>query len=336
MSLHRLSRPALLTLFLALLALPVAQAADPSQLESYALRLPLAAAPDAAVQRLPLPPQVLVALQNADYRDLRIFNAAGQPVPFALAAVRTASAQQRQHQALMAYPILGPATAPGPAGLDGLSLRIEEQQGRRVVQVQAAPGAPGTASSAPTAAQQVLGTLFDTRAVTAPAVSLALDAVLPPGQPVRLQLAQSRDLQHWQPLAQTVVYRAPDAAEGAAQLGSSVLALPGISLKDQYLRLGWSPVQGGATEPVEVRGATLSTSTLGAAPERPRAELQPVAFTDAHTLRFTLPFATPVAALDIRPHGLNELVPVRVLGRSDANANAQQAWQPLARAVVYQ
>ena len=113
-------------------------------------------------------------------------------------------------------------------------------------------------------------------------------------------------------------------------------ALPGISLKDQYLRLGWSPVQGGATEPVEVRGATLSTSTLGAAPERPRAELQPVAFTDAHTLRFTLPFATPVAALDIRPHGLNELVPVRVLGRSDANANAQQAWQPLARAVVYQ
>ena len=336
MSLHRLSRPALLTLFLALLALPVAQAADPSQLESYALRLPLAAAPDAAVQRLPLPPQVLVALQNADYRDLRIFNAAGQPVPFALAAVRTASAQQRQHQALMAYPILGPATAPGPAGLDGLSLRIEEQQGRRVVQVQAAPGAPGTASSAPTAAQQVLGTLFDTRAVTAPAVSLALDAVLPPGQPVRLQLAQSRDLQHWQPLAQTVVYRAPDAAEGAAQLGSSVLALPGISLKDQYLRLGWSPVQGGATEPVEVRGATLSTSTLGAAPERPRAELQPVAFTDDHTLRFTLPFATPVAALDIRPHGLNELVPVRVLGRSDANANAQQAWQPLARAVVYQ
>jgi hypothetical protein len=88
--------------------------------------------------------------------------------------------------------------------------------------------------------------------------------------------------------------------------------------------------------PVDVRGATLTTSALGAAPERPRAALQPVAFTDAHTLRFTLPFATPVAALDIRPHGLNELVPVRVLGRSDANANNQQPWQPLARAVVYQ
>ena len=337
MSLHRLSRPAFLTLFLALLlALPAARAADPSQLESYALRLPLAVVPDAAVQRLPLPPQVLVALQNADYRDLRIFNAAGQPVPLALAAASLAPTPERQQWPLVPHPILGPEAAQTTAGLDGLSLRIEEQQGRRVVQVQAAPGTLGAASSAPAAAQQVLGTLFDTRAVTAPAVSLALDAVLPPGQPVRLQLAQSRDLQHWQPLAQTVVYRAPDAAEGAAQLGSSVLELPGTPLKDQYLRLSWSPVQGGSAVPVDVRGATLTTSALGAAPERPRAELQPVAFTDAHTLRFTLPFATPVAALDIRPHGLNELVPVRVLGRSDVNANAQQAWQPLARAVVYQ
>ena len=331
-----LTRPLCLAL---LLAWPCAQAADPSQAESYALRLPLAVAPDAAVQRLPLPPEVLVALQNADYRDLRIFNAAGQPVPFALAAASLAPAPERKQQPLVAHPILGPA-AQGTAGLDGLSLRIEEQQGRRVVQVQAAPSAPGAASSAPAEAPQVLGALFDTRAVTAPAVSLALDAVLPPGQPVRLQLAQSRDLQHWQPLAQTVVYRAPDAAEGAAQLGSSVLELPGTPLKDQYLRLSWSLVQGGSTvgegARVDVRGATLTTSALGAAPERPRAELQPVAFTDAHTLRFTLPFATPVAALDIRPHGLNELVPVRVLGRVDANANAQQPWQPLARAVVYQ
>ena len=334
MSLHRLSRPAFLTLFLALLlALPAVRAADPSQPESYALRLPLAVAPDAAVQRLPLPPQVLVALQNADYRDLRIFNAAGQPVPLALAAASLAPTPGRQQRPLVPHPILGPEAAQTTAGLDGLSLRIEEQQGRRVVQVQAASSAT---SSAPAEAQQVLGTLFDTRAVTAPAVSLALDAVLPPGQPVRLQLAQSRDLQHWQPLAQTVVYRAPDAAEGAAQLGSSVLELPGTSLKDQYLRLSWSPVQGGSAVPVVVRGATLTTSALGAAPERPRADLQPVAFTDAHTLRFTLPFATPVAALDIRPQGLNELVPVRVLGRSDVNANAQQAWQPLARAVVYQ
>ena len=326
-----------------LLAWPAARAADPSQAESYALRLPLAVVPDAAVQRLPLPPQVLVALQNADYRDLRIFNAAGQPVPLALAAASLAPTPERQQRPLVAHPILGPEAAQTSTGLDGLSLRIEEQQGRRVVQVQAAagaPGAPGAAPSAPAATQQVLGTLFDTRAVTAPAVALALDAVLPPGQPVRLQLAQSRDLQHWQPLAQTVVYRAPDAAEGAAQLGSSVLELPGTPLKDHYLRLSWSPVQGVGTAagavPVDVRGATLTTSALGAAPERPRAELQPVAFTDAHTLRFTLPFATPVAALDIRPHGLNELVPVRVLGRSDANTNNQQPWQPLARAVVYQ
>ena len=91
-----------------LLAWPAARAADPSQAESYALRLPLAVVPDAAVQRLPLPPQVLVALQNADYRDLRIFNAAGQPVPLALAAASLAPTPERQQRPLVAHPILGP------------------------------------------------------------------------------------------------------------------------------------------------------------------------------------------------------------------------------------
>ncbi|MCZ8258495.1 MAG: DUF3999 family protein, partial [Polaromonas sp.] len=107
-----------------------ANAANAANAKSYAIRIPVTAAPDAPLQRLLLPAEALVRLQSAGYSDLRIFNAAGQPVPMALAQVPTINSTEEQKVKLTAYPILGSATAAG-AGLEGLSLRIEERQGRR-------------------------------------------------------------------------------------------------------------------------------------------------------------------------------------------------------------
>lgn len=309
-------------------------AANVNNPQSYALRLPLATVPGAALQRVALPAQVLAALQTADYRDIRIFNAQGQPVPMALAAGGAAVlAATEQQVTLPAYPILGGAGASaGTLAQEGLSLRIEEQQGRRVVQINTSAGTPAAPSG-----QQVLGALFDTRTLGAPVVSLALDVDLPPAQPVSFQVATSRDLTHWSPLASTVLYRAPAqegaaGAAGAAQLGSSTIHLTGADLKDQYLRVTWAPAQGGA-EPgsnVALRGATVTTSRSAAA-TRPSVQVNLPAHNKPHELGFSLPFATPVAAIGITPQGSNVLVPVRVLGR---NTN-QQPWTPLAQAVVY-
>ena len=308
-------------------------AADANSPQSYAQRLPLATVPGAALQRVVLPAQVLAALQTADYRDIRIFNAQGQPVPMALAAGGSATvlAATEKQITLPAYPILGGAGASaGTLAQEGLSLRIEEQQGRRVVQINTSAGTPAAPSG-----QQVLGALFDTRTLGAPAVSLALDVDLPPAQPVSFQVATSRDLTHWSPLASTVLYRAPaqNGAAGAAQLGSSTIHLTGADLKDQYLRVTWAPAQGGVdlAANVALRGATVTTSRSAAASARPTVQVNLPAQNKPHELGFSLPFATPVAAIGITPQGSNVLVPVRVLGR---NGN-QQPWTSLAEGVVY-
>eukprot|EP01031_Cornospumella_fuschlensis_P007656 gene7656-9483_t len=164
-------------------------------------------AADAPLQRVLLPAEVLVRLQNPGYADVRLFNGAGQPVPMALAGVAAASAPE-ESVVLPAFPILGAPGTPGQAGLEGLSLRVEEQQGRRVVQIDTAgtAGTPGTAG-----AQTVRGALLDARSVQLPVARMALDADLPAGQPVTFTVQASRDLKNWRPLAETVLYRA-DAA----------------------------------------------------------------------------------------------------------------------------
>ncbi|MDH4417408.1 MAG: DUF3999 domain-containing protein [Acidovorax sp.] len=305
---------------LSLCAGGVQAAADANSPAAYAIRIPVALAADAPLQRVMLPAEVLVRLQSPGYADVRLFNGAGQPVPMALAGVAAASAPE-ESVTLPAYPILGAASA-GAAGLEGLSLRIEERQGQRVVQIDTA----GTAG--PAATQTVRGALLDARNVQLPVARMALDVDLPGGQPVTFQVHASKDLKQWQPLAETVLYRADAAAAPTApgRLGNEQIDLQRADLKGHYLRVTWGDAA------VTLRGATLATSSKPGLRERVSANMAvPLLGNNPRELVFALPFATPVAALAITPPGSNVLVPVRVLGRN----HREQPWSPLASAVVY-
>jgi hypothetical protein len=301
----------------------VAQAAaDASSPAAYAIRIPVTLAADAPLQRILLPAEVLVRLQSPGYADLRLFNGAGQPVPMALAGVAAASAPE-ELVTLPAYPILGAAST-GTAGLEGLSLRIEERQGQRVVQIDTA----GTTTTAgPATPQAVRGALLDARNVQLPVARMALDVDLPAGQPVTFRVQASKDLKHWQPLAETVLYRADAAAAPTApgRLGNEQIDLQRADLKGHYLRVTWGDAA------VTLRGATLATSRSTGPRERVSASMAAPALANPRELVFALPFATPVAALAITPPGSNVLIPVRVLGRN----HREQPWSPLASAVVY-
>jgi hypothetical protein len=300
------------------LPLLAADAPDAAKASSYAVRIPVTPAPDAPLQRLLLPAEALVRLQSPAYADLRIFNAAGQPVPMALASVPTPASTQEHSVKLPAYPILG-AEGAAAAGLEGLSLRIEERQGKRVVQLNT-----GGSTASAAAPQKVLGALLDARKLKEPVAAMTLDADLPVGQPVTFHVQASKDLKNWRPLADTVLYRA-DASASAASLGDTRLDLSMADLKDHYLRISW----GSAV--VTVRGATMLTSQSTAVRQRVSATMATPALTNAHELSFALPFATPVAALRITPQGSNVLVPIRVLGRK----HREQPWALLASSVVY-
>ncbi len=303
-------------------------AADANSPAAYAIRIPVTPVADAPLQRVLLPAEVLVRLQNAGYADVRLFNGAGQPVPMALAGVAAAASAPEEAVTLPAYPILGAASTAGPAGLEGLSLRIEERQGQRVVQVDTA-GAPGVATpGAAQTAQVVRGALLDARSVQLPVARMALDVDLPAGQPVTFTVQASKDLKSWRPLAETVLYRADAAASPAApgRLGNEQIDLHRADLQGHYLRVTWGDAA------VTLRGATLAT-THGPGPrERVSASMAvPPLGNNPRELVFALPFATPVAALRITPQGSNVLVPVRVLGRNQR----EQPWSHLASAVVY-
>lgn len=97
---------------------PPAAGLDPTRLSSYAQRFPLSVHPKVSLQRLPLPVRVLQGLQVDDYRDLRIFNGLGQPVPMALSTVPT-DPGKRNEKALAIHPI---ASAPKTGGVAGVLL----------------------------------------------------------------------------------------------------------------------------------------------------------------------------------------------------------------------
>lgn len=297
-------------------------AADANSPAAYAIRVPVTLAADAPLQRVMLPAEVLVRLQSPGYADVRLFNGAGQPVPMALAGVAAASAPE-ELVTLPAYPILGAAST-GTAGLEGLSLRIEERQGQRVVQIDTAAT---TTTAGPATPQAVRGALLDARNVQLPVARMALDVDLPAGQPVTFRVQASKDLKHWQPLAETVLYRADAAAAPTApgRLGNEQIDLQRADLKGHYLRVTWGDAA------VTLRGATLATSRSTGPRERVSASMATPALANPRELVFALPFATPVAALAITPPGSNVLIPVRVLGRN----HREQPWSPLASAVVY-
>ena len=289
-------------------------AADANSPAAYALRLPIALAPDAPLQRLQLPAQAMVQLQSSGYSDVRIFNAQGQPVPMALSSVATNPAERGQVK-LMAFPILG---AEVNTALDGLQLRIEEQQGKRVVQL-------STASGVASGAQKVLGALLDARDVKTPVVAITLDADVPLAQPITFNVQASKDLKTWQQLADTVVFKTD-----AASLGASTIELPMQELTGQYLRITWRG-DNGQLSGVAVRSATLTTAAAGSVVTRVSAALATPVLITPHEFSFKLPFATPLAAMLIIPAGNNALVPVRVLGRNDRS----QPWALLASTVIY-
>ena len=299
-------------------------AVDANLPKSYALRLPVVPVADAALQRLILPAQALVSLQTSNYSDLRIFNAQGQSLPMALttgaAQVQTAARQVT----LVAYPIVGSADS---ASLDGLSLRIEEQQGKRVVQINT-----GNNTNIRSAAEQqkVLGTLLDARTLDMPVTSITLDVDLPVNQPLNFMVHASKDLKNWTLLTEAVLYRG-ESTNGLArqQLGDSTLVLPIVDLAGNYLRVTWAN-PASQTGTVTLRGATL-TAAQSVQRQRVNASMATPVLSNPHSLGFTLPFATPLAALKIIPKGDNVLIPVRVLGRN----HPSQPWSLIVASVIY-
>ena len=277
---------------------PAANQPKPDGADRFALSLPVTPAPGSPVQRVTLPPAAIAALRRADAGDVRIFDGSGRVISLARTTAADASARRESHQ----VPTARSASRTINPGQSSVKLKVE-QAGQAVIVDATDPAGP--------AGRTVETLILDTRLLTDPAVQLTLDAAVPEHLELSVMVDQSSDLATWQPAATKVLFRfdpsAPDPDVNRIKLG-------GMSLKGQYLRVSWAPAPG-----VAINGVQVITVKQLPDPDLalPASGAQ---LTDPHTLGLSVPLALAPSALRLTAPPATGVVPVRLEGRSGADA----------------
>ncbi len=286
----------------------------------FAWRATLDTPAQAGLVRAALPADALMRLRSSQAADVRIFDAAGQPVPFAFAAPVDAPPPARD--ATPAYPARALFSARAGTRVPPSGIQVQVKDGVQGQSVWVQTGAANLA--VPAGATRLPSALFDTRKSTQTISGLVVKAQLPANAPIAMTLATSRDLAQWTdvPLSGSV-YR----FDGTGAPGNDTLELEQpLKLDGLYLRLGWEGQDGVIMESVSglVAAAVRAAPQVSAVLPQPRRD-------GAGAIEWDLGFAVPPTALALSVAQPNTFVPVRVLGRDTASG----AWRPLGQGAVY-
>jgi hypothetical protein len=190
--------------------------------DDFAFGCPVIAAEPAAGYRVALPIEVYRNSVRADLGDLRVFNAKGEVVPYALRRPRLDSVQKMTPRTLPLFPLTGTANA----SLDAIRVTIESGRGAVNVETQGAGGKQPA----------IVSYIVDARSIERPLAALAFewpaDAAEFAG---RLRVEATDNLSDWR----TVL-----AGAAVANLGTQADRLVErrvefTPLKAKYWRLTW-------------------------------------------------------------------------------------------------
>lgn len=298
----------------------------------FSQKVPLTLSGEGPWFSLNIPLDVQAVTNKADLRDLRVFDAQGQPQAFALI---TDNAQQTTSTAKEAEVRLFPLRRPVTAGAPQPDIRIE--QNGTIVEVRTHANAASTDGPA----QKLRGWLLDASKLDFPLERLRLNWSSADEGFQSFSIEGSDDLEHWIPWGSGQIAR---LAFDGERLDVSEVPLPARRAK--YLRLLW-PTDLAA---VELKSARLLGSTRTTQPA-PLLWSTPAAGRPAEKdgdLRWTLAQALPLQRVRIvlAPELKNVVVPVDLAGRDTTNINHSARptsssqrnevyWSPLARGVVY-
>ncbi|WP_447753362.1 DUF3999 domain-containing protein [Pseudomonas nicosulfuronedens] len=277
----------------------------------FASRVPLEVSGDGPWYRVQLPIEVLFAARHGDLRDVRIFNAKGEALPYSLRTSAASEKQVRSEVQARIFPLRG---ASGSTATD--NLKIVRSTIGTILEI--TPNAP--AQDKP---QVLRGWLLETGSGDLPLDRLQLDWTADSDGFQRLRIEASDDLEHWRSLGEGQLARLDFNGQRIEQNG---IALPGEPAR--YLRLWWqSPEQA-----AQLVGATLSGSRNSSGPV-PMLWSEPLAAKADNNGDFSwsLPLALPVERVRIPLQQDNTLAPVVISGRHDGNVQ----WTALARGVLY-
>ncbi len=305
-------------------------AADAPQAAEFAWRGTLNLPAGASLARVDVPVQALLRMQSSTASDVRVFNAAGGVVPFALlGGIALSSATPVAHTVgYKAFPLFAGTNAPtantsGKAQRGTVSVRVDTggQQGSAWVRWD---DATRSASATDSNAQPLQAALFDMRKETQAVDALELSLSLPHNALVPVTVATSADLKEWTtvptngPLFQFDGTDAP--ANSTLELGQP------LALQGRYLRLTWE-----GQSDVKLQSLTGRVASGPSLIKRLRAPLPPATLEGNNGLNWSLPFATPIAAVHVQAAHNNTLAPIRIMGRNEPSL----PWRLLATSVVY-
>jgi hypothetical protein len=299
----------LLPAILAAASLSAAAAESP---EDFAFAVPIEALGGDALHRVAIPQSVYESAAFADLRDLRVFNGAGEVVPYAFRPVERTS----ERPAPVTLPIF-PLQGPRDARSEDLDLSFDRSGGK--VSVRLSSRAANAGPQAP------LGYLIDASSLKTALNGIEVDwGRAAADRLVSARLEAGDDLKHWTILA-------ADAPLGALAHAGRRLERKAIeyrSLKAKYLRLMWTdPAQA-----IELKAIAGLSPEQHAQPERSWKEV--VATPDAGKpgeYLADLGGRFPLERLALRLPQENTIVPVRLLSR----AKPEDRWTPVTHAVAY-
>jgi hypothetical protein len=219
------------------LLLPVLATAAPGQrhaptADEFALRLPLEVSGDNGVVQLQLPLSVYQASRSPELADLRVYNGAGQLLPYALHRPSYRTHIELREADTRLFPIYRSAQAASGSG--DLQLELRTGPDGAVVSVETRGAAPVTDSG-----ETLAALIVDLGASAQGEVLESLRFELPASAPnyqARLAIERSQDLKRWDGIANGSLDWIRSADESQRLINDGIEVPPGAG---RYLRLRW-------------------------------------------------------------------------------------------------
>jgi len=276
-------------------------------LDGYAYRLEVRTSGD-AFQRIVLPAAVYEHVAHPDLRDLRVFNGAGEVVPYAFVPA-VPSAPLLERRAVVVYPV---RVEPGIADANDVTLALRASGGTVSLDVRTRDGRSAAGS-------RVAAYVIDASTLDVPIGALVVTAGSGDLN-TRVSVEASEDLASWRRVATSVPLLRLQM--DGRTLSRDRVDLPAV--RARYLRL---TSDGPLPEPVTV---DAEIGVQAAPPALPLREV-PGVYADSGAFEYDVQGHFDAVQLDLRLAAPNTVAPARVLGRDDANA----PWRPVADAVFY-
>ena len=305
------------------LAWPLAAQSPPRAIaaQDFAWQWPIETRGADGVVRFALTPEVYAHVTRRDLSDLAAFNAAGESIPLAPAALASERLAPPPPPAPQAAPLFRVPHAVAGTPADSIELHIARGADGRLTQLDA--------SVTPVAAAEGVGdVLLDLAAIAAPvtALQVELSPLDAQGLNARVDVDGSDDLANWTPVARGLAL--VSLREGGMGLERRRLELPATRLP--YLRLRRSD----AAASLPIASVQAYAVRPGVAPEIPLQSAPLSGEADAKAAGafvYAMPGLLPVQRLDVRLADANAIATVIVESR-DAN---DKPWQERARSVAF-